>query len=50
MRIEGLMNLLKNFLFWLKLFNKIDFLLWAFLFLRFGFWMSNSFNLGKNNS
>lgn len=50
MGIEGLMNLLKNFLFWLKLFSKIDFYCGIFLFLRLGFWMPNSFNLGKNNS
>lgn len=32
MRIEELMSLLKNFLFWLKLFNKIDFYSGLFIF------------------
>ncbi len=46
---RGIDELIKEFLFWLKLLVKLI-LLWAFLFLRLGFWMPNFFNLGKNNS
>ncbi len=48
MKIEGLMNLLKNFLFWLKLFNKINFLLQAFF--KDLVFECQIFDLGKNNS
>lgn len=45
MRIEELMSLLKNFLFWLKLFNKVD--LYCGLF-TFKTWLLDiRFDLGK---